>query len=174
VDVVVNAANSTLQGGGGVNGAIPAVDGSDSQGACREIRQTRCAHGLPAGQAVLTAGGLLRARYVIHIVGPIRRRGREPAAMLASCYRNSPALAAENRLRSIAFPAIFHGAFGYPPEQAAPVVSETIESFLMESTTLARIRLVFLMRTRDRVPQKPNVLYTLQKTPIPYSSAADA
>jgi O-acetyl-ADP-ribose deacetylase (regulator of RNase III) len=111
---------------------------------CREIRRTRFPNGLPTGEAVLTTAGNLTARYVIHTVGPIRRLGQEPdAVMLAACYRNSLALAAENGLRTIAFPAISTGAFGYPPELAAPVVSETIESVLTAGTQMDEVRLVF-------------------------------
>jgi O-acetyl-ADP-ribose deacetylase len=144
VDVIVNAANSILLGGGGVDGAIHAKGGPQILEACREIRRTRYPHGLPTGEVVLTTGGNLPARYVIHTVGPITRIGHKPdALLLASCYRNSLALAAENGLRSIAFPAISTGAFGYPPEQAAPVVSETIESALTAGTLVERVHLVF-------------------------------
>ncbi len=144
VDVIVNAANSTLLGGGGVDGAIHAKGGPRILEECREIRRTRFPRGLPTGEVVLTTGGSLPARYVIHTVGPITRIGHVPdALMLASCYRNSLALAADNGLRSIAFPAISTGAFGYPPEQAAPVVSETIESVLIAGNLLEQVLLVF-------------------------------
>ena len=144
VDVIVNAANSTLFGGGGVDGAIHFKGGPQILEECREIRRARFPHGLPTGEVVLTSGGHLPARYVIHTVGPIIRIGQEPdAVMLAACYRNSLALAAENGLRSIAFPAISTGAFGYPPELAAPVVSETIESVLTAGTQMDEVRLVF-------------------------------
>jgi O-acetyl-ADP-ribose deacetylase len=144
VDVIVNAANSTLLGGGGVDGAIHAKGGPKILEACRELRRTRFPGGLPAGEAVLTTGGQLPARHVIHTVGPITGAGKEPdASMLAACYRNSLALAAEQGLRSIAFPAISTGAYGYPPERAAPVVSETIEAVLSTSTPVEHVRLVF-------------------------------
>ena len=144
VDVIVNAANSTLLGGGGVDGAIHAKGGPEILEACREIRRTRFPRGLPTGEVVITTGGRLPARFVIHTVGPITRIGHEPdASMLASCYRNSLALAAENDLRSIAFPGISTGAFGYPRELAAPVVSETIESVLTAGTQVEQVRLVF-------------------------------
>src|SRR3984885_5483731 len=143
VDVIVNAANSTLLGGGGVDGAIHEKGGPQILEACREIRRTRFPLGLPTGDAVLTTGGDLLARYVIDTVGPITKTGSKPdALMLASCYRNSLALAADNGLRSIAFPAISTGAFGYPPERAASVVSETIESVLTAGTVVERVRLV--------------------------------
>jgi O-acetyl-ADP-ribose deacetylase (regulator of RNase III) len=144
VDAIGNAANSTLLGGGGVDGAIHAKGGPQILEACREIRRTRFPRGLPTGEVVLTTGGRLPARYVIHTVGPITRIGHEPdASMLASCYRNSLSLAADTGLRSIAFPAISTGAFGYPPERAAPVVSETIESVLTAGTLVEQVRLVF-------------------------------
>jgi O-acetyl-ADP-ribose deacetylase (regulator of RNase III) len=144
VDAVVNAANSSLLGGGGVDGAIHFRGGPQIIEECRELRRTRYPQGLPTGEAVLTGGGRLAARHVIHTVGPIVRLGQEPdAAKLAACYRNSLTLAVEHSLRSIAFPAISTGAFGYPAELAAPVVSRTLESSLMEESSLEEVRLVF-------------------------------
>jgi O-acetyl-ADP-ribose deacetylase (regulator of RNase III) len=144
VDTIVNAANSTLLGGGGVDGAIHAKGGPKILEACREIRRTRFPHGLPTGEVVLTTGGQLPARHVIHTVGPITASGQQPdASMLAACYRNSLALAAEHGLHSVAFPAISTGAYGYPPERAAAVVSETIESVLSASSPVEHVRLVF-------------------------------
>jgi O-acetyl-ADP-ribose deacetylase (regulator of RNase III) len=144
VDAIVNAANSTLLGGGGVDGAIHAKGGPKILEACREIRSTRFPRGLPTGEAVLTTAGQLPARHVIHTVGPITGTGHEPdASLLATCYRNSLALAAEHGLHSIAFPAISTGAYGYPPERAAPVVSATIESVLSAGSSLEHVCLVF-------------------------------
>jgi O-acetyl-ADP-ribose deacetylase len=144
VDAIVNAANSSLLGGGGVDGAIHFKGGPQILQACRELRRTRFPKGLPTGEAVLTTGGQLPARHVIHTVGPITGIGKEPdAAKLAACYRNPLALAAEHGLRSIAFPAISTGAYGYPPERAAPVVSETIESVLSAGSPVEQLRLVF-------------------------------
>jgi O-acetyl-ADP-ribose deacetylase len=144
VDAIVNAANSTLLGGGGVDGAIHAKGGPKILEACRDIRRTRFPNGLPTGEAVLTTGGQLPARHIIHTVGPITAIGKQPdASKLAACYRNSLALAAEHGLRSIAFPAISTGAYGYPPERAAPVVSEAIESVLSAGTPVDHVRLVF-------------------------------
>lgn len=144
VDVIVNAANSSLLGGGGVDGAIHAKGGPKILEACRELRRIHFPGGLPTGEAVLTTAGELPARHVIHTVGPITSMGQEPdAAMLAACYRNSLALAAEHGLRSIAFPAISTGAYGYPPPHAAPVVSETIESILSAGSPIEHVRLVF-------------------------------
>jgi O-acetyl-ADP-ribose deacetylase (regulator of RNase III) len=144
VDAIVNAANSTLLGGGGVDGAIHAKGGPKILEACRDLRRTRFPRGLPTGEAVLTTGGQLPARHVIHTVGPITAIGKEPdASMLAACYRNSLDLAAKHGLRSIAFPAISTGAYGYPPDRAAPVVSETIESVLSAGSPVEHVRLVF-------------------------------
>ncbi|MDT7603110.1 MAG: O-acetyl-ADP-ribose deacetylase [Acidobacteriota bacterium] len=131
VDAIVNAANSALLGGGGVDGAIHRAGGSAILTECRELRRTRYPEGLPVGEAVATTAGKLRARFVIHTVGPVygRHNGREPE-LLAACYLNSLRLADENDLRSIAFPAISTGAFGYPREEAARVASETISNYL--------------------------------------------
>jgi O-acetyl-ADP-ribose deacetylase len=144
VDAIVNAANSTLLGGGGGDGAIHAKGGPKILEACRELRRARFPNGLPTGEVALTTGGQLPARHVIHTVGPIAAIGKEPdASKLAACYRNSLALAAEHGLRSIAFPAISTGAYGYPPDRAAPVVSEAIESVLSAGSPVEHVRLVF-------------------------------
>ena len=144
VDVIVNAANSSLLGGAGVDGAIHRAGGASILEECRELRRTRFPKGLPAGEAVLTTAGLLPARRVIHTVGPIwgAHAGRE-AELLAACYRNALALAAEHALASIAFPAISTGAYGYPREEAAQVSSQTIAEFLADDTSIAHVRLVF-------------------------------
>lgn len=137
-DAVVNAANSTLLGGGGVDGAIHRAAGPSILAECREIRRTRYPAGLPAGEAVITTGGNLPARFVIHTAGPVwgRHDGREPE-LLAACYRNSLALAAENALASVAFPAISTGAYGYPQDEAAGVASAAIRDFLSGSDSQA-------------------------------------
>jgi O-acetyl-ADP-ribose deacetylase (regulator of RNase III) len=144
VDAIVNAANSSLLGGGGVDGAIHRAGGPQIIEQCRQIRKTLHPNGLPAGEAVITAAGELPAQFVIHTVGPIygRHDGRE-SALLASCYRNSMNLALKYSLSSIAFPAISTGAFGYPREEAAVVVSQTIEGLLNENESLLDVRLVF-------------------------------
>ena len=157
-DAVVNAANSTLLGGAGVDGAIHRVGGAQILEECREIRRTRFPDGLPAGEAVITTGGLLPARFVIHTVGPIwgQHAGRE-AELLAACYRNSLALAVEHKLASIAFPAISTGAYAYPPDKAAQVASKAIRDFLSnarggeermdEQGVLEEVRLVFFSQS---------------------------
>ncbi|HWT00989.1 MAG TPA: O-acetyl-ADP-ribose deacetylase [Pyrinomonadaceae bacterium] len=144
VDAVVNAANYTLLGGGGVDGAIHRAGGPQILEECREIRRTLLPDGLPAGEAVMTTAGLLPARHVIHTVGPIygRHNGRE-AELLASCYRNSLRLAAERGLGSIAFPSISTGAFGYPRAEAAAVSSRAVAGFLAHETRIREVRLVF-------------------------------
>ncbi len=131
VDAVVNAANSSLMGGGGVDGAIHSAGGPQILEECREIRRTRFPQGLPSGQAIPTTAGRLPSRYVIHTVGPVygQHGGRE-ASILADCYRNSLRLATELSLRSIAFPAISTGAYGFPPDRAAPIAVRTVRDAL--------------------------------------------
>jgi O-acetyl-ADP-ribose deacetylase len=144
VDVIVNAANSSLLGGGGVDGAIHRVGGPAILDACRTLRSTSHREGLPAGSAVSTPAGELAAREVIHTVGPIRHGSETPdAATLAACYRNTLELAAENGAKSIAFPAIATGVYGYPAEHAAPVVSHTVEKFLATNSQITDVRLIF-------------------------------
>ena len=144
LDAIVNAANSALMGGGGVDGAIHHAGGRKILEACREIRQTQHPKGLPTGEAVITTAGDLPAKHVIHTVGPIfgQHRGEE-ATLLAACYTNSLKLASSHSLQSIAFPAISTGAFGYPLPQAAAVSSQAIERYLNEDEQLKEVRLVF-------------------------------
>ena len=144
VDAIVNAANSSLLGGGGVDGAIHRAGGPEIFEECREIRRTRFPEGLPTGEAVITTGGKLPALYVIHTVGPVygEHRGKE-AELLANCYHNSLTLAVEKNLASIAFPAISTGIYGYPLDEAAAVSSQTIENFLATDRQLKEVRLVF-------------------------------
>jgi O-acetyl-ADP-ribose deacetylase len=143
VDAVVNAANSTLMGGGGVDGAIHRAGGREIVAACEEIRRARYPEGLPTGHAVLTTAGKMTARYVIHTVGPVYSQGKDKSALLAACYKNSLAVAVENRVRTIAFPAISTGIYGYPREAAAAVASTAIENFLQNDSTIREVRLVF-------------------------------
>jgi O-acetyl-ADP-ribose deacetylase (regulator of RNase III) len=144
VEAIVNAANSSLLGGGGVDGAIHRAGGPAILDACREIRRTRFPQGLPTGEAVVTTGGNLQALYVIHTVGPIYgdHSGRE-AELLANCYYNSLALAVEKNVTSVAFPSIATGVYGYPRAEAAEVSSRTIEKFLANDLQLKEVRLVF-------------------------------
>ena len=144
VDAIVNAANETLLGGGGVDGAIHRKGGPAIREECLSIREERFPDGLPTGQAVITTGGDLPARYVIHTVGPIygRNAGRD-ADLLANCYRNSIRLAAEHDISSVAFPAISTGVYGYPKAAAAEVASETIRRELSLLDPVFTVRLVF-------------------------------
>ena len=144
VDAIVNAANGTLMGGGGVDGAIHRAGGRTILAECREIRRDHYPDGLPTGQAVITTGGNLLAKYVIHTVGPVYGRGgQDKAELLAACYRNSLALAVTKGLKTIAFPAISTGVYGYPQNEAANVASRSIERFLRDDRALEEVRLVF-------------------------------
>src|SRR6267378_1948654 len=118
VDAIVNAANGTLMGGGGVDGAIHRAGGPAILAACKEIRRERFPDGLPTGQAVITTAGRMGAKHVIHTVGPVYGRGgRDKADLLAACYVNSLSLAVQSSLHSIAFPAISTGVYGYPASE---------------------------------------------------------
>ena len=146
-DAIVNAANSSLMGGGGVDGAIHRAGGPAILEECKKIvsRQGR----LPAGKAVMTTGGNLKARYVIHTVGPIWHGGdRGEAEILASAYRESLRLAAENNLSSISFPSISTGAYGYPVDKASKVAIESIVSFLRQGTTSIKEVVLVLFDSR--------------------------
>ena len=126
VDAIVNAANSSLFGGGGVDGAIHKRGGKAILAACRELRNTRYPDGLPAGEAVATTAGKLDARWVIHTVGPIYRRG--DVATLRSCYTESLRVAAELGAQTIGFPLISAGAFGWPTDDAILQAGDAIAS----------------------------------------------
>jgi O-acetyl-ADP-ribose deacetylase (regulator of RNase III) len=144
VDAIVNAANSSLLGGGGVDGAIHRAGGPAILAACREIRATRYREGLPTGEAVITTGGNLVARHVIHTVGPVYgQTGGRDAELLAACYENSIALAAREGLATIAFPAISTGVYGYPKNEAAQVSRAAIARALAVNSTISEVRLVF-------------------------------
>jgi O-acetyl-ADP-ribose deacetylase (regulator of RNase III) len=137
VDAVVNAANSGLLGGGGVDGAIHRAGGPAILAECRTIRERdgEC----PTGHAVITGGGQLPARFVIHTVGPVWRGGSYgEAEQLASCYRSSLRLAMERRLDSVAFPSVSTGAYRYPVGQAAEVAMETVTAFLSAEAAAPR------------------------------------
>lgn len=144
VDAIVNAANASLRGGGGVDGAIHRAGGPAILDECREIRRTQFPDGLPTGEAVITSGGNLPARYVIHTVGPIYgRNGGKDAELLTACYVNSLRLAVSHALNSIAFPAISTGVFGYPKDEAAEISSRALRMLLENDETLSEVRLVF-------------------------------
>ena len=139
VDAIVNAANTSLAAGAGVCGAIRAAGGAEIFAECRQFYK-RC----PTGEAVITGGGQLLARHVIHAVGPVYRGGYDgEAAQLAGAYRHSLRLAAENKLASIAFPSLSTGIYGYPLDEAAPVALGTVIEFLRsQSHTLQLVRFV--------------------------------
>ncbi|SMB88316.1 Appr-1-p processing domain protein [Hymenobacter roseosalivarius DSM 11622] len=130
-DAIVNAANSSLQGGGGVDGAIHRAGGPQILAECRQIRAKQYVDGLPTGRAVLTSGGQLPAANVIHTVGPVWNGGhkQEPES-LANCYRNSLSIAAQKKLASVAFPGISTGIYGYPKPEATAIAVREVLAFL--------------------------------------------
>jgi O-acetyl-ADP-ribose deacetylase (regulator of RNase III) len=133
VDVVVNAANSTLLGGGGVDGAIHSAAGLELWEAVNLLRRDVLPDGLPVGDAVATTAGKLPARWIVHTVGPRYRQPHGPEEMqLASCHRRSLEVAHELGARSVAFPAISCGIFGYPPSEAAPVAVRVVRDYARE------------------------------------------
>jgi O-acetyl-ADP-ribose deacetylase (regulator of RNase III) len=152
VDAIVNAANSSLMGGGGVDGAIHRAGGPAILEACKRIRETDYPNGLPTGEAVITTGGRLPARHVIHTVGPIygQHRGEEPR-LLAACYENSIRLAAENALATIAFPAISTGIYGYPKDEAAKVAYAAVRRAIERHDSITEVRLVFFSEADARL-----------------------
>lgn len=134
VTAIVNAANSSLLGGGGVDGAIHRAGGPQILEECRQHRQNHYPDGLPTGQAVATSGGKLPARYVIHTVGPVWKGGRQhEPELLASCYKQSLARAAALQAESVAFPGISTGIYGYPKKEAAVIAVREVRQFLREN-----------------------------------------
>lgn len=139
-EAIVNAANSSLLGGGGVDGAIHRTGGPSVLKECKQI-VTEIGT-LPAGKAVLTTGGRLPAKYVIHTVGPVYRLGRNHAETLASCYRESIRVADDHGIRSMAFPSISTGAYGYPVHDAAEIAVRTIAEALSSCVYVEHVRCV--------------------------------
>lgn len=149
VDAIVNAANSSLMGGGGVDGAIHRAGGPQILQECKRIREAsgRC----PTGQAVITSGGNLKARFVIHAVGPVwRGGGANEQALLASAYQSSLQLAAANEIASLSFPSISTGAYGFPVNLASVIALNTVREFLRLNDCITNVRFVlFDKHTRD-------------------------
>jgi O-acetyl-ADP-ribose deacetylase (regulator of RNase III) len=143
VDAIVNAANSSLLGGGGVDGAIHRAGGPSILAECQEIRRTTFPDGLPAGRAVATGGGDLPARWVIHTVGPVYSATEDRSGLLASCHTESLRIADELGAETVAFPAISTGVFGYPVEEASVVA---IEAVRRAETSVGQIRFVLFGR----------------------------
>ncbi len=137
---IVNAANSSLMGGGGVDGAIHRRGGPRILEECRRIRAEQYPDGLPTGKAVLTSGGDLKARYVIHTVGPIWHGGTQnETELLYNAYMNSLKLAVTNKLRSVAFPSVSTGAYGYPIEKASKIAVKAVKAFLETEDSLDEV-----------------------------------
>lgn len=144
VDAIVNAANATLLGGGGVDGAIHRRGGPSILEACRRIRSTEWPDGLPTGRAVATTGGDLPARWVIHTVGPVYAREEDPETLLASCHTESLRIADELEAARLAFPAISTGVYGYPIDEAAHVAVEAVRT---ADTSVREVRFVLFDAT---------------------------
>ncbi|MEM2281206.1 MAG: O-acetyl-ADP-ribose deacetylase, partial [Candidatus Bathyarchaeia archaeon] len=146
-DAIVNAANPSLMGGGGVDGAIHRKGGPKILEECKRIRATEYPNGLPTGKAVITTGGNLKAKYVIHTVGPVWRGGSQgEPELLAEAYRNSLKLAVSKGLKTISFPSISTGAYGYPIERACRVALTVVKEFLEKEDQLDKVVLVLFSK----------------------------
>ncbi|MDI3343727.1 O-acetyl-ADP-ribose deacetylase [Streptomyces albidoflavus] len=139
VDAVVNAANSSLLGGGGVDGAIHRQGGPEILAACRDLRASHYGKGLPTGEAVATTAGRLPARWVIHTVGPVWSASEDRSELLASCHREALRVAGELAARTVAFPAISTGVYRWPLEDAARIATETVRA---TTTSVEEVRFV--------------------------------
>ncbi len=147
-DAIVNAANSSLLGGGGVDGAIHKAGGPEIMAECRKLRDTRYPRGLPTGEAVITNAGKLPCKYVIHTVGPVWRGGNEGEEnLLAAAYRNSLEKAAEVGAHTLAYPAISTGIYAFPADKAAKVVWKVLSARLHHHTLPEKIFLLFFSVT---------------------------
>ncbi|MBO0982428.1 O-acetyl-ADP-ribose deacetylase [Rathayibacter sp. SD072] len=142
VDVVVNAANSSLLGGGGVDGAIHRAGGPEVLEECRRLRASTLRDGLPAGSAVATTAGRLPARWVVHTVGPVHSRSEDRTAVLVSAYAESIAVARGLGARTVAFPAISAGVYGWPMDDAARVAVESVRAATTDDDPIVEVRFV--------------------------------
>jgi O-acetyl-ADP-ribose deacetylase (regulator of RNase III) len=148
-EAIVNAANSSLMGGGGVDGAIHRVGGSKILEECQIIRKTRYPKGLPTGEAVITTGGNLKASYVIHTVGPIWRGGdKGEPQLLKKSYVNTLRVAVETHIKTVAFPSISTGSYGYPIELASRIAISSVKEFIDKNDRLDKVLFV-LFSQRD-------------------------
>ncbi|MBN1523529.1 MAG: O-acetyl-ADP-ribose deacetylase [Spirochaetales bacterium] len=149
IDAIVNAANSSLLGGGGVDGAIHRAAGPSLLEECRQLRSSHYPNGLSTGEAVITKAGNLPSKHVIHTVGPIYNPN-DPAMpeLLASCYTTSLTLAAEHKLTVVAFPAVSTGVYGYPKSKAANIASDAVIAFLKKNAFPQKVIFVFF-KTKD-------------------------
>ncbi|MEK6910696.1 MAG: O-acetyl-ADP-ribose deacetylase [Nanoarchaeota archaeon] len=152
VNAIVNAANNGLLGGGGVDGAIHNAAGLELLAECKELRRVAYPGGLPTGQAVVTKGYNLPAKYIIHTVGPIYDEDENPGELLRSAYGNSLNLAEKLNLKSIAFPAISTGVYGYPKQEALHIVAEVMSSFPFKS--LERVILCYFSEADREMAEK--------------------
>jgi len=150
-DVIVNAANYRLLGGGGVDGAIHKAGGKEILEECKVLRETQYPDGLPTGEATITTAGDLKAKYIVHTVGPVYRSNNNPEEALKSCYKNSLLLADSKECVSIAFPAIATGIYGYPVEQASKIAYETVSEVLEEYQFIQDVVFIFFSQKDKRV-----------------------
>jgi len=160
-DAIVNAANSSLMGGGGVDGAIHRAGGPKILEECMKIREKQ--GGCDTGEAVITTGGNLPAKYVIHTVGPIWGGGnRKEPELLVNCYKNSLKLAVENGIKTISFPSISTGAYGYPIDQAGEVALKAIIDFLKKDDSLNEV--IFVLFSDSIYKSYENVLKSISES----------
>lgn len=151
VDIIVNAANTTLLGGGGVDGAIHRIGGPEILRECERMRADQYPNGLPTGQAVITTAGKLPSRHVVHTVGPIWFGGKHnEETYLGNCYWNSLKLAAENGCVTVAFPAISTGAYHFPRDRAAKIASKTVKEYLEFDSRIEKVLFVFFSDDDER------------------------
>lgn len=148
VDAIVNAANNSLLGGGGVDGAIHRAAGSDLLAECKKLG------GCPTGEARLTRGYHLPASYVIHTVGPVYRGSPDDSRLLAACYRNSLTLATTQAIRTIAFPAISCGVYGYPIKEACPIALETTYAYLKRHASIEKVIFILFSAENRQIYEK--------------------